>query len=317
MEKKAIQIREKLNFFKFNRVPKSLHKLTQAHIEIEVRFTDFKEGKLDADYFSTKLKEYNKEVKAFEDTAAPSGYSLLWDDADKKYGYINNFTGEVTQEYPTGPKKQTKLETESYRKNVVDLNKDKNVENKPWKYTEDGSISGVLGGGEKKKIEIKKDDSSRDKNSRDKILSQTDILKDSIHLEKAKSSSSDRRQKPIRNEKEDRRLARLGIQIDPVPSSPPRHNNGSSSNSNGTKLEPENVANEGATGGGEKPDLEESDGNMEISSESESETPKKSRKKKRKKEKNSKSSKTKLGLMENWKRRQEDEQASLWNQLGI
>jgi len=50
---------------------------------------------------------------------------LLWDDADKKYGYINNFTGEVTQEYPTGnkPKKQTKLETESYRKNVVDLNK--------------------------------------------------------------------------------------------------------------------------------------------------------------------------------------------------
>ena len=80
---------------------------------------------MDADYFSTKLKEYNKEVKAFEDTAAPSGYSLLWDDADKKYGYINNFTGEVTQEYPTGnkPKKQTKLETESYRKNVVDLNK--------------------------------------------------------------------------------------------------------------------------------------------------------------------------------------------------
>lgn len=319
MEKKAIQIREKLNFFKFNRVPKSLHKLTQAHIEIDVRFTDFKEGKLDADYFSIKLKEYNKEVKAFEDTAAPSGYSLLWDDGDKKYGYINNFTGEVTQEYPTGnnkPKKQTKVETESYRKNVVDLNKDKNVENKPWKYTEDGSISGVLGGGEKKKIEIKKDESSRDRSSRDKILSQTDILKDSIHIEKAKSSSSDRRQKPIRNEKEDRRLARLGIQIDPVPSSSPSRQNidSSSSNSNGTKLEPENIAKEGAS---EKPDLEESDGNMEISSESESETPKKSRKKKRKKEKNSKSSKTKLGLMENWKRRQEDEQASLWNQLGI
>lgn len=235
VEKKAIQIREKLNFFKFNRVPKSLHKLTQAHIEIDVRFTDFKEGKLDADYFSIKLKEYNKEVKAFEDTAAPSGYSLLWDDGDKKYGYINNFTGEVTQEYPTGnnkPKKQAKVETESYRKNVVDLNKDKNVENKPWKYTEDGSISGVLGGGEKKKIEIKKDESSRDRSSRDKILSQTDILKDSIHIEKAKSSSSDRRQKPIRNEKEDRRLARLGIQIDPVP---PRHNIDSSSNSNGTK----------------------------------------------------------------------------------
>ena len=76
--------------------------------------------------------------------------------------------------------------------------KDKNVENKPWKYTEDGSISGILGGGEKKKIDIKDSSlsSSRDKNnSRDKILSQTDILKDSIHLEKAKSSSSDRRQK--------------------------------------------------------------------------------------------------------------------------
>ena len=56
-------------------------------------------------------------------------------------------------------------------------------------------------------------------------------------------------------------------------------------------MEPENVAKEGAS---EKPDLEESDGNMEISSESESETPKKSRKKKRKKEKNSKSSKVRL-----------------------
>lgn len=88
-----------------------------------------------------------------------------------------------------------------------------------------------------------------------------------------------------------------------VPSSPPRHNNGSSSNSNGTKLEPENVANEGATGGGgEKPDLEESDGNMEISSESESETPKKSRKKKRKKEKNSKSSKVRFFRNRNFKK---------------
>jgi len=299
VEKKAIQIREKLNFFKFNRVPKSLHKLTQAHIEIEVRFTDFKEGKLDADYFATKLKEYNKEVKAFEDTAAPSGYSLLWDDADKKYGYINNFTGEVTQEYPTGnnkPKKQN-IENESYRKNVVDLNKDKNVENKPWKYTEDGSISGVLGGGEKKKIEIKDTTiSSRDSynmTSRDKVLSQTDILKDSIHLEKAKSS--DRRQKPIRNEKEDRRLARLGIQIDPVQSSPPpRHSNGSSSN--GTDKPESSKSDVRSASVPLEPVDDESDGNMEISSESESETPKKSRKKKRKKREKLKKLKNEIGV---------------------
>ena len=30
-------------------------------------------------------------------TAAPAGFSLLWDETDKKYGYINNYTGEVTQ----------------------------------------------------------------------------------------------------------------------------------------------------------------------------------------------------------------------------
>lgn len=43
------------------------------------------------------MKSYTQEIRSFEETAAPTGFSLLWDETDKKYGYINNYTGEVTQ----------------------------------------------------------------------------------------------------------------------------------------------------------------------------------------------------------------------------
>ena len=84
------------------------------------------------------------------------------------------------------------------------------------------------------------------KEPRATLVSQTDILTDSIHLEKAKSDEIKKK-----NEKVDRRLARLGI-----------------------KLESEQ----------EKPKDEESDNGMEISSESENEA-KVAKKKRRKKDK--------------------------------
>lgn len=281
---------EKLQFFKFNRIPKSIHKLTIAHIELQCRLVDFQEGKLECEYFAQKLKNTIADIKAFEETAAPAGFSLLWDETDKKYGYINNYTGEVTQEYPSSFKAD-KVE-KSKHKDISNLNsKDNNEKSKkPWKYTEDGSISGVLGGGTtngsssaSKKV---------DKSTKNELVSQTDILKDTIHIEKVKEIKK-------KNEKVDRRLARLGIQMDEPKSE--------------DKIDSKPAEKEDESKENEKE--KESDGNMEISSESETDT-KKPKKKKRKKDK-SKGRKTDLNMIGNWKKRQEDEQASLWNQLGI
>ena len=57
----------------------------------------FSAGQLDAEYFTQKLRTATADIKSFEETAAPTGFSLLWDETDKKYGYINSYTGEVTQ----------------------------------------------------------------------------------------------------------------------------------------------------------------------------------------------------------------------------
>jgi len=278
VERKASTLAEKLQFFKFNRIPKSIHKLTIAHIELQCRLADFQAGKLDCEYFGQKLKSYTQDIRSFEETAAPTGFSLLWDEADKKYGYINNYTGEVTQEYPSSYKAD---KVEKNHKDISNLNsrsKDKlEKSKKPWKYTEDGSISGVLGGGGGEKPK------KAEKVQKTELVSQTDILKDSIHIEKVTEIKK-------KNEKVDRRLARLGIKLD----------------SEKSEKSPEPEKSE------EK--LDESDG-MEISSESETES-KKPKKKKRKKEKSSKPRKTDMDIG-NWKKRQEDEQASLWNQLGI
>jgi hypothetical protein len=244
-----------------------------------------------------KLKEYNKQIKTFEDTAAPAGYSLLWDDTDKKYGYINNFTGEVTTEYPTGSATK-KPEVRPPRKDVSNLNIKKIEENRPWKYSDDGSISGILGGGnqnQNRKSTIK----TGSETGNDKILTQTDILKDAIRIERAQTHNN----KEIRsnkNEKEDRRLARLGIRIEP----------NSESNQIENETETATLPEEPAA------EIESENNEMDISDESDQEI-KKIKKKKKKNNKNSKNKKSKLDMMENWKRRQEDEQTSLWSQLGI
>jgi len=115
------------------------------------------------------------------------GYSLLWDDTDKKYGYINNFTGEVTTEYPTGSATK-KAEVRPPRKDVSNLNLKKIEENRPWKYSDDGSISGILGGNQNqnRKSTIK----TGSETGNDKILTQTDILKDAIRIERAQTHNN-------------------------------------------------------------------------------------------------------------------------------
>ena len=64
--------------------------------------------------FKINEKDFQKEIQAFEETAAPAGHSLLWDDTDKTYGYVNNYTGEVTFKYPTTYQKPKKVLTKQF-----------------------------------------------------------------------------------------------------------------------------------------------------------------------------------------------------------
>ena len=77
----------------------------------------------------------------------------------------------------------------------------------PWTYGEDGSVSGVLGGGKKRTpLEAYQ-------------KSQTDILKDQVIKEKAQRLRDEEVKsiRPKQNEINDRRLARLGITIESSP----------------------------------------------------------------------------------------------------
>jgi len=222
---------------------------------------------------------------------------------------VNNYTGEVTFKYPTTtsrPKQVEKVEP-SKTANAGESGE----KSKPWKYSLDGNISGTLGGVKKKSVQY---DS--------KLVSQTDILKDSITLENVSKQFKKREQqkttaaapsaRPIENEIKDRRLARLGIQIEPVELA------------KGGEPEAEETE-ETETGNEEQHNPEDSqfhakEGNMEISDEENSDEQgdrKERKRKKKRKEKTNKKAKSKLGMMEKWKQRQADEQTSLWNQLGI
>lgn len=92
-------------------------------------------------FLKIQKTESQKEIQAFEETAAPPGHSLLWDDTDKTYGYVNNYTGEVTFKYPTTVTKPKKIEKVEPAKTVTEPTS----ASKPWKYSLDGSISGTLG----------------------------------------------------------------------------------------------------------------------------------------------------------------------------
>lgn len=221
---------------------------------------------------------------------------------------MNNYTGEVTFKYPTTtsrPKQVEKVEP-SKTANAGEVGE----KSKPWKYSLDGNISGTLGGQKKKSVQYD-----------GKLVSQTDILKDSITLEKVskqfkrleqqKTTTVATSARPIQNEIKDRRLARLGIQIEPVEDSKDDEPEAKEIEEPGLDDEQQNP---------QDSQFHAKEGNMEISDEENSDDQgdrKERKRKKKRKEKTNKKTKSKLGMMEKWKQRQADEQTSLWNQLGI
>ena len=165
---------------------------------------------------------------------------------------------------------------------VYKSSKSSKSDSTPWKYGEDGSVSGVLGGGKKRTpLEAYQ-------------KSQTDILKDQVYAEKAQRLRADEEVKstrPKQNEINDRRLARLGIKIDTSPEKSeaviftPKENP--------KKKDDEELASDKSSkaDGTEKEKEEKGDGSddaMVISDEEEVQ-PQEKRKKRRKKEKTVKS----------------------------
>ena len=147
----------------------------------------------------------------------------------------------------------------------------------PWKYTSDGSITGTLGGEKKKPVGT---------SGQSALVSQTDILKDKLTLERVKPPKNNFQAspkinigRPIKNEKMDPRLARLGIQIEePEPEK---------------LVEPvlDEKESNGKSSDPPEPKFHAEEGNMEISDEEDDDSRRDSKKKKRKKEKNKKAPK--------------------------
>ncbi|CAG5088414.1 Oidioi.mRNA.OKI2018_I69.PAR.g11834.t1.cds [Oikopleura dioica] len=300
---------DKLKYFKFDN-QKNLHSLQLAFIQLQARLEDFEAGKLDAFYFQKKVKEHENAISRFEETAAPSGHSLLWDTTDQTYGYVNNFSGEVTFSYPSLKPSE---KTSGTPTRVYKSSKSSKSDSTPWKYGEDGSVSGVLGGGKKRTpLEAYQ-------------KSQTDILKDQVYAEKAQRLRADEEVKstrPKQNEMNDRRLARLGIKIDASPEKKsedviftPKFNEKTRENKKVVSEKLSKVA------GDEKEDKGNCSDDAMLISDEEEVQPQEKRKKRRKKEKTVKSkpsdSKKQNHLLDKWRQRKEEEQTNLWDQLGI
>lgn len=305
---------DKLKHFKFDGT-KNLHDLQIIFIQLKARLEDFEAGKLDAFYFQKKVKEHENAISQFEESAAPAGHSLLWDTTDQTYGYVNNFSGEVSMKRPSmkpseklSEKSSTKLDTPPRVYKATLKNSAKS--STPWTYGEDGSVSGVLGGGKKRSpLEAYQ-------------KSQTDILKDQVIKEKAQRLRQEEVKsiRPKQNEINDRRLARLGITIE---TSPEKKTENVEFKPKTNPLNDEKKAEEAEKSETAKAKSDKNDETsigMEISSEEENQVQEK-RKKRRKKEKAVKSkpsdSKKQSHLLDKWRQRKEEEQTNLWDQLGI
>ena len=280
---------DKLKHFKFDGT-KNLHDLQIIFIQLKARQEDFEAGKLDAFYFQKKVKgkltinnlkltlilEHENAICQFEESAAPAGHSLLWDTTDQTYGYVNNFSGEVSMKRPSMKpseklSEKSSIKMEALPRGVYKATKSSTRSNTPWTYGEDGSVSGVLGGGKKRSpLEAYQ-------------KSQTDILKDQVIKEKAQRLRQEEIKsiRPKQNEINDRRLARLGITID---KSPEKKTENVEFKPKANPLEHEKKVEEPEKDQEKSEKKEESSIGMEISSEEENQVQEK-RKKRRKKDK--------------------------------
>ncbi|XP_078345829.1 uncharacterized protein LOC144631294 isoform X2 [Oculina patagonica] len=89
----------KLDFLEVSR--QGVSDLKILLIEMETRISDWREGALDSRHLVHKLCEADKQLKQYEESAAPPGWSCHWDRTHKRYYYTNKVTGDSQWEYPS------------------------------------------------------------------------------------------------------------------------------------------------------------------------------------------------------------------------
>ncbi|XP_015769639.1 PREDICTED: formin-binding protein 4-like [Acropora digitifera] len=89
----------KLDFLEISR--KDVSSLKILLIEMETRVSDWREGALDSRHFINKLCEADAQLKQYEESAAPPGWTCHWDRTHKRYYYTNGVTGDSQWEFPS------------------------------------------------------------------------------------------------------------------------------------------------------------------------------------------------------------------------
>ncbi|XP_046369078.2 formin-binding protein 4-like [Haliotis rufescens] len=88
----------KLEFLEVTK--KGLSKLQVLLLELQTRFRDWQDGGLDTEYFLCRLREANRQLEQYEQSAVPAGFSCHWDRNFRRYFYTNEKNGESQWDYP-------------------------------------------------------------------------------------------------------------------------------------------------------------------------------------------------------------------------
>ncbi|XP_039257634.2 uncharacterized protein LOC120334230 [Styela clava] len=114
---------DKLNFLGIS--AKAFTNFHRLLIELETRITDWKEDVLPASYLLKKLQIATQQLKTYEETATPDGWSCQWDRSAKRYFYVNNKTKEAQWHYPESKKEDESIESSDIASKKEDSNKNK------------------------------------------------------------------------------------------------------------------------------------------------------------------------------------------------
>ncbi|XP_028416445.1 formin-binding protein 4-like [Dendronephthya gigantea] len=98
----------KLEFLNINK--DGVNKLLIVLIQMETRIKDWREGNLSSAYMVKKLRDAAEELKSYEQSAIPQGWSCNWDSTYKRYFYTNDKTGESQWDYPQTPSETFPIE---------------------------------------------------------------------------------------------------------------------------------------------------------------------------------------------------------------
>ena len=89
----------KLEFLGINL--QQINQLQCMLIQLETRVSDWRAGYLPSEYTLTRLQEYTRMLREYEQSAAPVGWGCSWDPGQQKYQYIQTSSGKTVWEYPT------------------------------------------------------------------------------------------------------------------------------------------------------------------------------------------------------------------------